>query len=137
MDKKAKFEKYKKKASRLLKDNDRVNELLANTKSKLSSIVSNNEKLQALTSKVTLFYRMLKAKFNGDYDRFPWQTLLLIAGAMLYFITPLDMIPDFIPALGLTDDFVIIAWIYNSIKEDIEQFESWENTIEIQPADEK
>ena len=134
MDKKATFEKYKNKASKILQDNERVNDLLSQTKSKLKSIIGNNEKLQSLTDKVTTFYRMLKAKFNGDYDEFPWRTVLLIAGAMLYFITPFDLIPDFIPALGLADDFAIVAWVYSSIQEDIERFEAWENTIEIEPV---
>ncbi|MFY0624971.1 MAG: DUF1232 domain-containing protein [Reichenbachiella sp.] len=137
MDKKATFDKYKNKAAEILSDNERVNDLLSKTRNKLKSIVENNEKLQSLSDKVATFYRMLKSKFNGEYDEFPWRTVLLIAGAMLYFITPLDFIPDFIPILGLTDDFAIVAWIYSSIEEDIERFEAWENTIEIEPVDEK
>lgn len=101
MDKKATFKKYKNKAAHILEDNERINGLLQNTKNKLKSIVENNDKLQDLTGKVTTFYRMLRAKFNGDYDQFPWRTVLLIAGAMLYFVTPFDLIPDFLSLIHI------------------------------------
>jgi uncharacterized membrane protein YkvA (DUF1232 family) len=34
----------------------------------------------------------------------PTQQKLIIAGALGYLILPVDLIPDFIPVLGLTDD---------------------------------
>lgn len=137
MDKRAKFKKYKSRAAELLKDNERVNTLLSKTSNKLKSIIDSNEKLKDFSEKVYTLFRMLKAQFNGDYTAFPWQTLVLIAGAMLYFVTPFDLIPDFIPALGLTDDMAIVLWVYNSLQEDIALFELWENTLNIEPIDEK
>ena len=132
----ASFEKYKTRASQLLKDNDRVSNLLSTTREKLKAIVDNNEKLKEFSDKVYTFFRMVKAQVSGEYKEMPVKSLVLITGALIYFVTPLDVIPDFIPALGLTDDLAIVIWVYNSIKEDIEQFEAWENTIEIQEADE-
>lgn len=126
-----KFKKYKDRASVLLKDSDRVQTLLSSSKAKLESIIESNQKLKEFTEKIGLMLRMLKAQFSGEYTDFPWKSLTMIAGALIYFITPLDLIPDFIPALGLTDDATIVYWIYQSIQEDIEKFKAWENTIEI------
>jgi hypothetical protein len=36
-------------------------------------------------------------------------------GALLYLIAPIDAIPDFIPALGLTDDVAVIAYAMSKI----------------------
>jgi uncharacterized membrane protein YkvA (DUF1232 family) len=125
------FKKYKEKAASVLKDNKRVQVLLSSSKSKLQSIVDNNEKLKEFTEKVSLMIRMLKAQFTGDYRDFPWKSLVMIAGALIYFITPFDLIPDFIPALGLTDDATIVYWIYQSLQVDVDKFKQWENTIEV------
>ena len=89
MDKKATFKKYKNKAAHILEDNERINGLLQNTKNKLKSIVENNEKLQDLTGKVTTFYRMLRAKLNGDYDQFPWRTVFIDSGGYVVFCHPI------------------------------------------------
>jgi uncharacterized membrane protein YkvA (DUF1232 family) len=50
----------------------------------------------------------------------------MVVGALLYFITPLDVIPDLIPALGFTDDAALVLWVYKNIREDIEKFRQWE-----------
>ena len=40
----------------------------------------------------------------------------LILGALGYFILPLDLIPDVIPALGFTDDAAALALAYKAVK---------------------
>jgi uncharacterized membrane protein YkvA (DUF1232 family) len=46
--------------------------------------------------------------------------------AILYFISPLDVIPDFIPGVGYVDDVAVIAWVLNSIAHDLDDFRAWE-----------
>ena len=125
------FKKYQAKAAKVLEDNDRVQNLLNTTSEKLKSILASNDKLKQFSDTIYLLIRMMKAQFSGDYSEFPWRTLMLMVGALIYFVTPFDLIPDFIPALGFTDDISIVYWVYTSIQEDIEKFEAWENTIEI------
>ena len=45
---------------------------------------------------------------------------------MLYLISPLDVIPDFIPVVGYADDAAVIAWVLTSLAEDLKNFKSWE-----------
>jgi uncharacterized membrane protein YkvA (DUF1232 family) len=46
--------------------------------------------------------------------RTPWYAKLLVAGIVAYACSPIDLIPDFVPALGYLDDLVLlplgIAW---------------------------
>jgi len=40
--------------------------------------------------------------------RTPWYAKLLAASVVAYAVSPIDLIPDFIPVLGILDDLVIV-----------------------------
>ncbi|RKG59363.1 DUF1232 domain-containing protein [Corallococcus sp. AB011P] len=40
--------------------------------------------------------------------RIPWYAKLLAAGVVAYALSPVDLIPDFIPVLGLLDDLILV-----------------------------
>lgn len=40
--------------------------------------------------------------------RIPWYTRALLAVLLAYMLSPLDLIPDFIPVLGYLDDVILI-----------------------------
>jgi uncharacterized membrane protein YkvA (DUF1232 family) len=46
--------------------------------------------------------------------------------AVIYFLNPLDLIPDFIPGIGYLDDATVIAFVFSSIRKDLLKFLDWE-----------
>ena len=74
--------------------------------------------------------RLIKAYANGHYKEFPYASILKIVAAVVYFVSVVDLIPDFIPVLGLTDDLAVLAWVYSSVKDDLQQFVDWEEANE-------
>lgn len=70
--------------------------------------------------------RLIKAYALGQYRDVPWKTILLIVAAVIYFVNPLDLVPDIIPLTGLTDDFAVLVWVYNSVSNEIDKFLEWE-----------
>ncbi|MDZ7897294.1 MAG: YkvA family protein [Arcicella sp.] len=79
-----------------------------------------------LSEKVTTLARMIKSYVSGDYKIIPWASIVKMIAVLLYFVSPIDLIPDFIPVLGLTDDFALIMWLFSSLADDFENFEAWE-----------
>lgn len=58
-----------------------------------------------------LLYYVVKSPATSSKDR------AKILGALGYFILPIDLIPDFIPIAGFTDDLAALTWgIYCVIK---------------------
>jgi uncharacterized membrane protein YkvA (DUF1232 family) len=79
-----------------------------------------------LSEKVMTLTRMIKSYVSGDYKIIPWASIVKMIAVLLYFVSPIDLIPDFIPVLGLTDDFALIMWLFSSLADDFANFEAWE-----------
>ncbi|WP_084675066.1 YkvA family protein [Hippea jasoniae] len=54
--------------------------------------------------------------------KFPYKTLLSLVGVLLYFINPLDIIPDFLPGIGYLDDAVVVGLALKFIRDDLREF---------------
>ena len=72
--------------------------------------------------------RLLTAWAQGRYRVVPMRTLVALLGALLYFLMPLDALPDFILALGFLDDAAIIARVIQIFRDDLKAFRLWEQT---------
>lgn len=68
-----------------------------------------------------LMMKMLQAYLRGEYREIPYRSLLIIVGALLYFVNPFDAIPD--PLLfGFVDDALVIGYVFSSVQKDINKF---------------
>lgn len=70
--------------------------------------------------------RLVTAYAKGDYRDVALDKLALIVAALIYFVMPLDALPDFIALLGLVDDAALLAWTFGAVKEEVERFLLWE-----------
>jgi uncharacterized membrane protein YkvA (DUF1232 family) len=70
--------------------------------------------------------RLTMAYARGEYRRIPVKSIVIITAALLYFLNPLDVIPDVVPALGLTDDIAVLAWLYQNLSGELAAFHRWE-----------
>ena len=79
-----------------------------------------------LWSDLPLLLRLLKAWKTGSYRGLSVRTLASCAIALLYVLSPVDAIPDFIPGIGLIDDAAILALLLHSLAQDLVAFRAWE-----------
>lgn len=64
-------------------------------------------------SKLKVRANRLKVDTYGLYfaardPRTPWYARLLVAGVVAYALSPVDLIPDFIPVVGYLDDLLLL-----------------------------
>lgn len=72
-------------------------------------------------------FKMLKDYLSGRYRTVPWRTITLLVGAVSYALSPLDLIPDFLPVLGWSDDALLLAAVLGSVRVDIEEYKKWKS----------
>lgn len=92
----------------------------ANNKSATSTLQTN------FWSQIKAFIRMLKAYINKEYTVVPWASIVLAGGAVLYFLTPIDLILDWLPLAGFIDDAAVLVFVMRQIRLDLEKFQAWE-----------
>lgn len=86
--------------------------------------------VNAVTAKdrIYLLGRLIKAYALGHYREIPWKSFLIVVAAIVYFVNPFDLLPDLIPLAGLTDDFAVLVWVYNTLNVEIDKFLAWEQS---------
>lgn len=118
---KKEFDKYKTKAQNVLKDSEKLEDLIRTAEDKLKTLPTVGEGL----SYIPLFLDMLRSYAAGEYKEIPTGTLIAICAMLLYYISPIDLIPDIIPVLGLADDAGVIIAGLTLIKSDLDIYKNW------------
>ena len=72
-----------------------------------------------------LLFRFVRAWALGDYRDAPPRSIVWAIFAIIYFLSPIDLIPDFLPG-GYIDDIFVIAYVVKKIKVDLDKFSAWE-----------
>jgi uncharacterized membrane protein YkvA (DUF1232 family) len=70
--------------------------------------------------------RMIRAYYRGEYRGVSEPTLVVIVAAIIYVISPLDVIPDAIPTIGFLDDATVLALAVRRTRQDLDDFMTWE-----------
>ena len=129
MSKESSIKEYISKAKKIINDDEKLKKLIEDVLKKLKEISSDKKTSAKLNDSLRLFIRIINAYTSKEYTYVPWKTICLIVAGLIYFIYPVDLIPDFIPVSGLIDDVALIAWIYESMQDDIEKFLEWEKSL--------
>jgi uncharacterized membrane protein YkvA (DUF1232 family) len=62
-----------------------------------------------ISGRFRIFRRDVMALFYAVRDpAAPWQAKLVAVLAILYAVSPIDLVPDFIPVMGLLDDIILV-----------------------------
>ena len=119
------IEKTKNKAEEYARDPRKAKKLLDDAVKKAKSYERNRGPLAEVWSYLTALFRLLRAYIRRDYQDIPWSSIVLVIVAIIYFVSPIDLIPDFLPG-GLLDDAAVIAFVIAQIKTDLDNFLAWE-----------
>ena len=87
-------------------------------------------RISELLEQIKASYRLVRAYAGGEYRDISIESLGLIIAALIYFVMPIDALPDFITGLGLTDDATVLAWTFSTVKIELDRFIAWESSTD-------
>ena len=80
--------------------------------------------LEEIWGNIQLLFRIVKDWSTGKYTEIPTGSIVAIIIGLLYFVSPIDLIPDFLPG-GLVDDALVLSLIFKQVKSDLEKYKEW------------
>lgn len=72
--------------------------------------------------------RMLKAWYAREYTGLSPKAVISLIASVIYFVNPIDLIPDFIPFIGKLDDKLVLGYFIKKLNVEIQKFMTWEDS---------
>ena len=118
----------------LQKRKKRAEELLQNSEKSIQTIEKAYEKskrlkgpLDQVWEQLQLIFQLFRDWFQGNYREIPFKSIIVLLAAVLYFLSPIDLIPDLIPLSGLIDDAGILALVISQFQSDLDNYQIWKS----------
>ena len=108
-------------AEKIINDKDQFEKFLRDMEEKLKTIPA----VGNLLADVPLLISIVKSYIEGKYKEIPTGTIVAIIAALLYVLSPIDILPDFIPVVGFADDAAVVAFCVASIHSDLAKYKAW------------
>lgn len=115
------LEKGYKEAEKLLENEDKLERFLQRLEKKLKIIPIAGDKLAV----VPVMASLLKNYAEKEYTDIPIGTIIAIISALMYFVSPIDFVPDSIPVLGYFDDAAVVAACWKLVQSDVDGYVEW------------
>jgi uncharacterized membrane protein YkvA (DUF1232 family) len=108
-------------AEEILKDDKRMDRFLQRLEKKLKVIPVAGKTLSMIPTLIEL----IRSYIKKEYKDIPIGSIIAIISALLYWLTPIDAIPDTLPGIGYVDDVSVLALCLKLVKSDIDDYEKW------------
>ena len=108
-------------AETILKSQDNVEEFLQRLEKKIKEIPLVGNKLLMLPIMISL----VRSYAIKQYTNIPIGSIIAITSALLYILSPIDLIPDIIPGVGYVDDVAVIMACWKLVEIDVEMYAKW------------
>ena len=96
-----------------------------NRQKEIEEKFSGNGPLGKFVADLKLLFSLIKDYVSGEYREIPWWSLAAIVAALLYVLSPIDSILDFIPGIGYLDDAMVVAVCLKMVQTDLYNYKDW------------
>lgn len=101
---------------------------ILNKSDDLKDKFKNQSTLSKFYEEFKLLLSMIRDYYKRKYTEVPWYIISSIGAALLYVLSPIDLIPDFIPIVGYLDDAAVLAFCLKQVRAEIEKYKEWKES---------
>lgn len=114
------YANFSKSASILIKD-----KALKKIQEGYKKATGNKVSLENIWDDLDSLFSLTKDYVRGNYTAISKSAIISVLAALLYFISPLDVIPDFILGLGFLDDVIVLRFVLKSVRKELKKYQAW------------
>ena len=118
------YRDYERRADGLVRSKERVKNLATQAVRKLSGTAS--MRIDRVRDELILCIALVRSWMHGEYDGVSRQTIVAVTAALLYFVVPLDVIPDFLIGVGFIDDASVVGYVMTMLAAEMDTFRRWQ-----------
>lgn len=115
------LEKGYEEAEKILKNEDKMERFLQRLEKKMKVIPLAGDKL----ANIPIMVSLVRSYVKKEYRDIPIGSLIAIVSALIYFVSPIDIVPDSIPVLGYFDDAAVVAACWKLVDTDVVEYVKW------------
>ncbi|BBR52831.1 MULTISPECIES: YkvA family protein [Pseudomonas] len=94
----------------------------------LFAVARKGPKLGQLREDVRLLQALCLAWWRGEYRAISPKALVTVVAGLLYFVSPLDAIPDWLVGVGFLDDIAVLGWVLKTVADELNRFKAWRDS---------
>ncbi|MBH3393545.1 YkvA family protein [Pseudomonas monteilii] len=91
----------------------------------LFAVARKGPRLGQLREDVKLLQSLCLAWWRGEYRAISPKALVTIVAGLLYFVSPIDAIPDWLLGVGFLDDIAVLGWVLKTVADELARFKAW------------
>ena len=118
------YRDYQRRADGLVRSKERLKNLATQAVRKLSGTAS--MRIDRVRDELILCIALVRSWIHGEYDGVSRQTIVAVTAALLYFVVPLDVIPDFLIGVGFIDDASVVGYVMTMLAAEMDTFRRWQ-----------
>ena len=122
----AAFRKATAEAESYVRDPERLRKLLLEAREKVNHIPRGP--FAETWPYLMAMIRLIRAYHQGEYRDIASPNLIIAVAAIIYFVSPDDVIPDSVPVFGHIDDAMVVRLALKSVGADLDTFMAWETS---------
>lgn len=116
------LEQFRNKATKLLYNVDKTKDTLMRA---FDKALDNKGAMSEVFHDLKLLLSLIKDYISGEYKEIPFGSIVAALAGVLYFLSPIDFIPDFLLGIGFIDDVFVISLVLKQIHSDLQKYEKW------------
>nr|WP_314490492.1 YkvA family protein [uncultured Pseudomonas sp.] len=94
----------------------------------LFAVARKGPKLGKMRDDLRLMQSLCLAWWRGEYRAISTRALVTIVAGLLYFVSPIDAIPDWILGVGFLDDIAVLGWVMKTVADELARFREWRDS---------
>ncbi len=94
----------------------------------LFAVARKGPRIGRLREDVKLLQSLCLAWWRGEYRAISSKALVTIVAGLLYFVSPIDAIPDWLLGVGFLDDIAVLGWVLKTVADELARFKAWRDS---------